>query len=381
MQSVSCCALCDAQITRENDSGEHIILQSLGGRRQVFEFVCKSCNSKAGQRWDAKLNSEFSHVALMHGVDRQRSGTLPSRRVKTVEGTQLLLHADGTMSPAVPTVKANEAGGKISYSAVARTTAEAQKIIGGLNKKHPGFTATLTSRTEYNNEVLAVGISIGGPQSGRSLVKTAVALAHAMGIAHKDCPNAMHYLRNEEAGPCYGHFHTRDLASTRSTKHLMHCVSIKGNSGQKTLLGYVEYFGIAKVVVLLSDNYLGPDVQQTYAIDPSSGCDLAVEIDLALTEEELRRVVHVDEPDVIGYRHSLEQALPVLLERVKRRSQDQAIQSASEQAFKELGIEPGGAVEPSQYRQFAELVAKYFMAYVRTAYGFPPAGNEPNASQ
>lgn len=380
MQSESSCALCDAQITRENDSGEHLLLQSLGGRRQVFGFICKSCNSHAGQQWDAALNSELSHVSLMHGVDRQRSGPLPSQRVNTIEGKRLLLHADGTMSPATPTIEANETEGRLSYSVVARNMAEAQKITKGLNRKHPNIAASYTDRTEYNNSVLTFDLSIGGPQSGRSLVKTAVAMAHAMGITHKDCPNAMLYLRDEKAAPCYGHFHARDLASARSTEHLMHCVSIKGDGIQRTLLGYVEYFGIAKVVVLLSDNYHGPNLPQTYALDPSSGRDLAVEINLALTQEELHQVVYVGEPDVAGHRRSLEQALPVLLGRVRQRSRDQAIHAAIDQAFKELGIEPGGTVQPSQYRQFSELVAKHLIPHVRAVYNFPSStDSEPKA--
>lgn len=370
VKSISSCALCDVDVANKNDSGEHILLQSLGGRRQVFGFICKICNSRTGQLWDASLNQELAHVALMHGVNRQRSRELPSKKISTVDETQLLLHADGSMSPAEPTFKAIEVDGKLTYSAIARNVAEAKKMIGGLQKKHPKFEATLTTKTEYNN-ILKMDFSVGGPQSGRSLVKTAVAFAHAMGIPHNDCSNAMHYLRKEQAPPCYGHFHERDLVSGRSSEHLIHCVSVKGDSSKQALLGYVEYFSIAKVVVLLSDKYLGPDVQQIYAIDPSSGHELPVKIDLSLTQDELDRVVHVDESDFAAYRRSLDQAFPVLMGRVWQRSQDQAIHNAIGQAFKELGIESDEELLPNQYWQFSELFVKHLRPYLEATFVIP----------
>jgi hypothetical protein len=99
------CALCTAQITPEIDSGEHILLQALGGRKEVTGFICKPCNSKTGDSWDVELTNQLAHISIMHGVDRQRSGDLPSIKVKTAAGGELLMHADGSMTPVDPSFK------------------------------------------------------------------------------------------------------------------------------------------------------------------------------------------------------------------------------------------------------------------------------------
>ena len=47
------CFLCKVPLTSENDSKEHIIPQSIGGRKKVKGFICQDCNSTTGQEWDS----------------------------------------------------------------------------------------------------------------------------------------------------------------------------------------------------------------------------------------------------------------------------------------------------------------------------------------
>ena len=49
------CALCEIAITAESDSDEHLIPNALGGRRKVSGFLCRDCNSRTGETWDAAL--------------------------------------------------------------------------------------------------------------------------------------------------------------------------------------------------------------------------------------------------------------------------------------------------------------------------------------
>jgi len=369
MYDRSQCALCAVQITPEIDSSEHILLQALGGRKEVMGFICRPCNSRTGDCWDVELTKQLAHVSIMHGVDRQRSGDLPSLRVRTADGGELLMHADGSMTPA--TVSFNKVKTETGWSifAVARTMSEAENIIQGVARRYPNSNAmealeSLSVKTEYNKQPLTFTLQVGGPKAGRSIVKTAVAMAHSMGIGHRDCPLAMRYLLGNDDDPQYGHFHERDLIAGRPDSHLIHCVSVKGDSSRRTLLGYVEYFSLARLVILLSDDYDGPTIQRTYAIDPSAGTEIPVDVDLDLSQLELQEVL-----TCTGYRpephiRTISQAFPVLMRRNEVRARAQAIKAAFEYAGEKLGIKSGSEIEPHQFQQFSAYLAEHIVSYV-----------------
>ena len=50
------CFLCDKNLNKNNDSKEHIIKNSIGGRRKVKGFICDSCNNKTGNEWDNEID-------------------------------------------------------------------------------------------------------------------------------------------------------------------------------------------------------------------------------------------------------------------------------------------------------------------------------------
>jgi hypothetical protein len=58
-------------------------------------------------------------------------------------------------------------------------------------------------------------------------------------------------------------------------------------TGPGTLLGYVELFSIYHMVVRLSDQYTGPSLKDCYAVDPTTGEDLDLNVDLTFGEDYL----------------------------------------------------------------------------------------------
>ena len=122
----SICALCDDPIALESDSREHIIPNSIGGHRKVRNFICKGCNSRTGDSWDAEIWHQFSHIAMMHGVERDR-GEPPSIQIQTVDGNRYLLLPDGSLTIAHPTFKAEPGEQGTNISIAARDAREARR--------------------------------------------------------------------------------------------------------------------------------------------------------------------------------------------------------------------------------------------------------------
>lgn len=363
------CVLCGAPLTATSDSSEHILLRALGGRRQVSGFICIGCNSRSGQHWDAVLCKQLAHVSVMHGVDRQRSGTLPPVKVRKPDGGELLLYADGLMAPATPTFQEIETDRGKAISIVARSKDEARLLVEQYARKQPtvdveAVLGSIHMTTTPNEDLLHFSLEVGGPHAGRSIVKSALAMAHAMGIGHEKCRTILPYLRGDDSEPPYGRFCERDLVQGRPGDHLIHCVAVKASPRTGQVLAYVEYFGIARYVVLLSNGYAGEPLQDAYAINPGSGEQIQVVVDLELSDEEIMRVVTGSGEDAEAHRQAIARIMPILLRRSEDRARRSAIDVAYQRALEALGIHGDEPLNEVQVGALSRIFAQEFVPYV-----------------
>ncbi|WP_267524939.1 HNH endonuclease [Campylobacter sp. MG1] len=59
------CVFCDAELNKDNDSLEHIIPNSLGGKLKSKNIMCKSCNNTLGETVDINLYNNFKFIDFM----------------------------------------------------------------------------------------------------------------------------------------------------------------------------------------------------------------------------------------------------------------------------------------------------------------------------
>lgn len=67
------CYLCGKELTDENKSDEHIILNAIGGHLHSYTLLCMECNSKLGEQADAKLAEDLSFFSDMLEIKKNRS--------------------------------------------------------------------------------------------------------------------------------------------------------------------------------------------------------------------------------------------------------------------------------------------------------------------
>lgn len=133
------CALCPVEITDENDSKEHIIPNSIGGRKKVKGFICKICNSTLGEKSDVEVATQLNWFSLYIGVKRENGrGDPPAQVIETADGERLLFRADGTITTERPIFEKTEDDNTTQLKIQARTIEEAKKILKGVGKKVPG---------------------------------------------------------------------------------------------------------------------------------------------------------------------------------------------------------------------------------------------------
>jgi hypothetical protein len=375
------CALCDDPIALKGDSGEHIIPNSIGGRRKVWGFICRDCNSKAGDSWDAEIWRQFSHVAVMHGIDRDR-GELPAIPVKTASGKQLMLQPDGSLMPQkikfekVPNVQ----GKGFLINATVRNRQEAEEMLRGLAAKYPEINveemlSKLKPSSEFLDSPITFGAGFGDPLGGRSMVKTAIAMASHAGVKPSACDLALPYLLDKNSEAPYGLFYARDLVGKRPAGYTPHIVSVRGDPISGYLWGYVEYFGMARIVLPLSDSYGGAFLSSTYAFNPANGKEVDIDVDLSFSDDEIERIkaneAYTDEQYAAVFRSSF----GIVYFRSVRRQFRKTFAESVAYAASKLGIPYGEAIPPARATEFAGYLTEHLQPLIihMTASGIPIA--------
>jgi hypothetical protein len=250
------CILCAAEITDENDSREHVIPNAIGGRKQARGLLCKPCNETTGDSWDAELARQLQPLSSFFGIKRQR-GALPTQIVTAVSGNQYARRPDGQLTLARPVYEEIKTDTETRIAIRARTPKEARQLLNRGQAQYPQLDVdALAAQVEYSygylDEIFKIEMNFGGVKSGRSIVKSCVALAVHSGIKATDCDNAVEYLTNPQGFPCFGYFHERDLIRNRPNE-VFHCVAVSGDNQSGLLIGYADYFGVYRVVVAMSD--------------------------------------------------------------------------------------------------------------------------------
>lgn len=296
------CAICGEKIAPADDSEEHILPGAVGGRRTVRGFLHDGCNHRSGHTWDAALEKQLRPLALHFGVKRQRGRTL-RMAITTTAGENFLLDAGGQLEMSRPEIKRTPTPNGETIQVKAGSIAMARDVLEGVKRKYPkldmrsvldGFEIQRT----YAQGLVRIDLEFGGPESGRSIVKSALALAHDAGLPIDQCGNALAYLRDANAEPCFGYQYVNDLVDGRPPATPLHCVAIDANPSTGLIFGYVEYFGIHRAVVCLGQGYAGERLKAVYALDPRTGetLDVAVHLDFGVADiQAIYDYEHYDE--------------------------------------------------------------------------------------
>lgn len=341
------CALCDIIITNENDTKEHIVPNAIGGRKKIKGFICRACNSTSGDSWDKELAKQLNPLSLFFGIKRER-GSTPSQVFETTAGDKLKLHANGSMSNESPVFLENVLDDGIStrINIQARDMKEAKNMLKGVKKKYPKFDIEdtfnkLEIQSSYCSDMLRMNFSMGGAEAGRSIVKSALALAVYSGIPIESCIEATSYLNNEDSEACFGYFYESDLVKNRPQDTPIHCVSVKGCDKSNQVIAYVEYFGVQRMVLGLGTNYTGEAISNTYSINPITGEELELTVELNLTYDEIHEAYEYKKIPIGSVERACEKVIPAGMRASYEKEQNRVVDKALQNAFENCGAKEG----------------------------------------
>ena len=273
------CWLCDKELTRNK---EHVIPESMGGRKTVRGFICRCCNSRTGSEWDAavsKFESWKFHLTPNLGINPRQGKPLPVSMADTGMNAFMDSGVQVRLGYNAPVITQDEAG-QVTYR-FTRDPSQLDELFDSMNRllrrrgENPITRDEFNARIEYRvtpGPVITFSLQMDMPKYYRSLVKTSMAMAFSAGVKPMECENAVRYLRDEameEEGVVTLPGTSLEGVVDEWTNY--HAVTIFGFPNSRQLVGEVLYFGSVSGLVLLSDSYDGPSVIAGHSINLKTG--------------------------------------------------------------------------------------------------------------
>ena len=132
---------------------------------------------------------------------------------------------------------------------------------------------------------------------------------------------------------------------------------IARQAGERQLLAYVEYFGWLRIVACLSNTYEGIAFSHCYAIDPVSGKELDLDIELVIEPADIPKIYDCRNVDYNEVRRALGVVVGAWRQMDLERARAHAIEDALNFACDECGIEEGDILSDEQAARFARVVS------------------------
>ncbi|MDO7536634.1 HNH endonuclease [Acinetobacter pittii] len=356
------CSLCNIPFNKTKDSEEHIIPQSIGGKKTVTGFICENCNNSKGNEWDSKLAKHLNPLSIFFNIKRER-GEVPSMKLSTDTGHDYVVSANGEISLPKPIYEEidlpNEK--KTTIHIKARNEKEAQQQIMRAKKSYPQIDEEqlikqIKTTTAYIDDHFI--FTLGGLDEAciKSIVKTALALAVKANIASEDCKYAKDYLQNITSTDCFGYFYAKDPILNRPREVPLHCVFVKSDPNHKIIWAYIEFFALYRGLVCLSDSYEGQYIESYYAIDPRTSKQLSdLDISLDLSIEELKKSIDLNDFPLEKLKEIMDEIIPSQLKLAQDKERNRVITHAVTTAYAQSGVPEG---ETFTEEQWGEMVKK-----------------------
>lgn len=265
------CYVCDVELTAANETDEHIIINAAGGRLKSKELICSKCNTDFGETIDRILAKQLNNLANMLMVKRHRGDPQPIVGAKQSTGEKYKLEVGGKTVMIKPTIDTTVDGDNTNISITARSEKELREILTGIAKKHPHFDIeeamkSAQWREEHFEEALHFQNVIGGNEVFRAVCKCATNYFVYCKGDPTQIKHLIPYIKGEEQKEVVW-MHYQDNLYELKPDESSHIIHLVGNQQERILYCYVDYFNTHKYLVLLNDNYQGPDIKQTYCFD------------------------------------------------------------------------------------------------------------------
>lgn len=230
------CYNCGTTLNRKTRSAEHILPNSIGGKRKAYNLLCKTCNEKFGRSIDNELASRLARFYTLLNTEE------PVQKTNTANGSR----KDGNIA------------------------------------QHDRFISAIKKDKSFS----------GSPGYFRAIAKICLNYYLSKGYSKQYCDTIKSFIRGEHTDQIYQYYapesHPVHTPEENEVSHILH---IHGSKASGVLYAYIELFNMQNLVYIFSMNYNGEDLNVTYCRNIINNEELIKNIDLKLTREQLEGAV------------------------------------------------------------------------------------------
>ena len=130
------------------------------------------------------------------------------------------------------------------------------------------------------------------------------------------------------------------------------------------LLGYVEYFGVQRVVVCLSVAYDGPPIDYVYGLNPMTGQTIPLSVNLPFSYGDIQAIYEYQRIPDGAIQKVYAQVIPTGLEWQFEREKERVIADAVQYAFANCGAAEGEILTEQQVKKLAGLMTQRMQPFI-----------------
>ncbi|WP_312648086.1 HNH endonuclease [Aminipila sp.] len=290
------CYVCEKEITQENQSVEHIIPNAIGGKLKSKALLCKKCNSELGDSIDSELSKQLNHICNMLNIKRERGMPQAITGINTKTGEQVMLEPGGKPSRVKPIINEEVSGKGKHIHVTARNKKEAKSILKGLRRKYPQINVdeiikNTEVKREYIEDRVQLNITIGGQECFRSICKTAVNFYMFTGGKQEYIQDLIPYIKGDTDTNRVYFFYNDEEVISKGFEQIVHGLVLRGDTQEKVLYMYIEYFNAFKFLILINDSYDGDEVNEAYVFDVLNQTEIKPIISLNIKKQQIIKTV------------------------------------------------------------------------------------------
>ncbi|QHT67412.1 HNH endonuclease [Rhodocytophaga rosea] len=273
------CYNCNITLNETNKSEEHIIPNSLGGQIKSYNLLCQKCNSYYGETIDRELHEQTGLFSDLLNVKRDRPNQNIKVELKAKSGES---HYYGPNLSPFSKLYFTPPGKTKPIVLFARNRDEMLKLVEKKKKELESknyINFSLKEFTEYpegevkyfsnklSKEVGTVGF--GNKDFFRALCKIAVNYCLYCGVDTSLVTNAITFIKGEHTINYISRFYYPSHYKIHSlgSDEVSHLLYLVGDYKNQVLYCYIELFNVHNVIVLLNNEYNGPEFEKTYCYD------------------------------------------------------------------------------------------------------------------
>jgi len=294
---MSTCYVCGVEISKDNWTLEHILLNSIGGRLKSRDLICRDCNSSFGHEIDNILAEQLKIFANQLYISREDGEEPPHVYGTAKGGERISLDPGGKPIRVKPEINVDAGEKEVRVQIKARNVSEARKILNGLKRKYPNLDVEevlkqAIPQSEYLREIVVLGMQFGGDEAFRSVTKSAINFFILHGGEPRWIEHLLPYItKGDQKNVVWFFYDHNEEFNGKSTEQVVHGLVLRGDPTERVLWCYVELFNAVRYVVLLNDDYDGSPMAEQYIFDVLQASDVELSTVLDIHRDEILQLV------------------------------------------------------------------------------------------